>query len=112
MAPPHAGGGGGGGNATRVIRGGRPPQPPGAPPQPPWGNSTDPYDTRRPRPPPPQNPNAKCWFCLGSDSVETHLIASIGKAAYLAMPKGAINDGHVRACVRACMSVSLSDHRP
>lgn len=46
---------------------------------------------------PPRDPNAKCWFCLGSADVEKHLISSIGTGAYLAMPKGAINEGHVRS---------------
>ncbi|TMW61954.1 hypothetical protein Poli38472_009447 [Pythium oligandrum] len=48
---------------------------------------------QRNRPPVPER--TECWFCLATPSVERHLIVSIGQEAYLAMPKGAINEDHV-----------------
>jgi hypothetical protein len=43
---------------------------------------------------PPVPERSECWFCLATPSVERHLIVSIGQEAYLAMPKGAINEDH------------------
>jgi hypothetical protein len=36
-----------------------------------------------------------CWFCLGSPDVAKHLIASIGEAFYIALPKGALLDKEI-----------------
>ncbi|PRP87593.1 hypothetical protein PROFUN_04620 [Planoprotostelium fungivorum] len=36
-----------------------------------------------------------CWFCLGEDGAEHHLVASIGEHLYMALPKGPINQDHV-----------------
>ncbi|GLD99730.1 hypothetical protein PINS_up008458 [Pythium insidiosum] len=52
-------------------------------------------DRRREHRPPPVPERTECWFCLATPSVERHLIVSIGQEAYLAMPKGAINEDHV-----------------
>lgn len=52
-------------------------------------------DRRKPRGPPPIPERTECWFCLATPSVERHLIVSIGEEAYLAIPKGAINEDHI-----------------
>lgn len=36
-----------------------------------------------------------CWFCLGSEKVEKHLVISIGKYSYLALAKGGLTKHHV-----------------
>ncbi|KXZ54774.1 hypothetical protein GPECTOR_4g844 [Gonium pectorale] len=36
-----------------------------------------------------------CWFCLGSVSADTELVASVGEEMYLALDKGAITPEHV-----------------
>jgi len=36
-----------------------------------------------------------CWFCLGSPSVEKHLVVSVGEHVYLAMAKGGLTKYHV-----------------
>ncbi|CAD5224474.1 unnamed protein product [Bursaphelenchus okinawaensis] len=36
-----------------------------------------------------------CWFCLLNEKAEKHLIVSIGTTAYMATPKGPLNDLHV-----------------
>eukprot|EP01102_Stenamoeba_stenopodia_P022230 TRINITY_DN9194_c0_g1_i1.p1 TRINITY_DN9194_c0_g1~~TRINITY_DN9194_c0_g1_i1.p1 ORF type:complete len:508 (+),score=89.16 TRINITY_DN9194_c0_g1_i1:86-1609(+) len=43
----------------------------------------------------PQQPPQPCWFCLGTPSVEKHLIVSVGDSIYLALPKGGIVEDHV-----------------
>lgn len=35
-----------------------------------------------------------CWFCLGSPSVEKHLVVSIGEQVYLALAKGGLTEFH------------------
>lgn len=35
-----------------------------------------------------------CWFCLGSEKVEKHLVISIGSYSYLALAKGGLNKYH------------------
>ena len=42
----------------------------------------------------PEDPREDCWFCLASDCCEKHFIVSVGETAYVAMPKGPINDNH------------------
>lgn len=37
----------------------------------------------------------KCWFCLSSPSVESHLILSIGESFYCALAKGPLVEDHV-----------------
>lgn len=64
---------------------------------------------------PPPQPTGPCWFCkrsffvefflganffslflgLSSPEVEKHLVSSIGEHAYLALPKGPLNDNHL-----------------
>lgn len=36
-----------------------------------------------------------CWFCLGSEKVEKHLVISIGEHAYMTLAKGGLNNQHV-----------------
>jgi hypothetical protein len=36
-----------------------------------------------------------CWFCLGSDTVERHLVVSVADSIYLALPKGGLVDEHM-----------------
>merc|ERR1712048_838035 len=36
-----------------------------------------------------------CWFCLGSEKVEKHLVISIGEHAYMTLAKGGLNQQHV-----------------
>lgn len=36
-----------------------------------------------------------CWFCLGSEKVEKHLVISIGSHSYMALAKGGLNNHHV-----------------
>ncbi len=36
-----------------------------------------------------------CWFCLGSPTVEKHLVVGLAQKVYLALPKGTLTDGHV-----------------
>ena len=43
----------------------------------------------------PRGPPAPCWFCLASPNVDTHLIVCIGTEAYVALPKGGVDDNHV-----------------
>jgi len=40
----------------------------------------------------------KCWFCLGGEKVETHLVVSVGTLVYLAMAKGGLNPYHILIC--------------
>mmetsp|Transcript_15460 Transcript_15460/g.31847 ORF Transcript_15460/g.31847 Transcript_15460/m.31847 type:complete len:815 (-) Transcript_15460:13-2457(-) len=42
----------------------------------------------------PEDPREDCWFCLASECCEKHFIVSVGETAYVAMPKGPINDNH------------------
>eukprot|EP01132_Coremiostelium_polycephalum_P009149 gene9149-11215_t len=42
-----------------------------------------------------QYEETKCWFCLSSPDVESHLVVTIGSEAYLAFPKGGIVDHHL-----------------
>ncbi|XP_078481216.1 CWF19-like protein 1 [Ciona intestinalis] len=35
-----------------------------------------------------------CWFCLGGDKVEKHLVASVGELCYVAMAKGGLTSDH------------------
>merc|ERR1712223_883439 len=44
---------------------------------------------------PPPQPTGPCWFCLSSPEVEKHLVVSIGDHAYLALPKGPLNENHL-----------------
>ncbi|CAO1299250.1 unnamed protein product [Diamesa hyperborea] len=37
----------------------------------------------------------KCWFCLSSESIEKHLIISVGDNFYIALAKGPLNNYHV-----------------
>ena len=37
----------------------------------------------------------RCWFCIDSDDVAEHLIASIGDECYLALPKGGLVPDHL-----------------
>ncbi|KAH7686484.1 CCCH zinc finger domain-containing protein [Dioscorea alata] len=37
----------------------------------------------------------RCWFCLSSSDVESHLILSVGESWYLALAKGPLVDHHV-----------------
>lgn len=37
----------------------------------------------------------RCWFCLSSPDVESHLILSVGESWYLALAKGPLIDHHV-----------------
>jgi len=39
-----------------------------------------------------------CWFCLGGDKVEKHLVASVGKLTYVAAAKGQLVPGHMLIC--------------
>jgi Protein similar to CwfJ C-terminus 1 len=43
----------------------------------------------------PADTRSDCWFCLGSESCEKHLITGVYNACYTAMPKGPIHQGHV-----------------
>uniref|UniRef100_H2Y9K1 CWF19-like protein 1 n=1 Tax=Ciona savignyi TaxID=51511 RepID=H2Y9K1_CIOSA len=36
-----------------------------------------------------------CWFCLGGEKVEKHLVASVGDLCYVAMAKGGLSPDHV-----------------
>ncbi|EDQ90245.1 uncharacterized protein MONBRDRAFT_16291 [Monosiga brevicollis MX1] len=46
-----------------------------------------------------------CWFCLGSPKVEKHLVASVSKDVYLALPKGQLCEDHVLIVpVKHCQS--------
>merc|ERR1719367_142356 len=49
---------------------------------------------QRAKRPPPQ-PTGPCWFCLSSAEVEKHLVVSVGEHAYLALPKGPLNENHL-----------------
>lgn len=37
----------------------------------------------------------KCWFCLSSSSVESHLLISVGESYYCALAKGPLVQNHV-----------------
>ncbi|XXG46025.1 hypothetical protein AAC387_Pa02g0966 [Persea americana] len=37
----------------------------------------------------------KCWFCLSSPDIESHLVLSIGESCYCALAKGALVEDHV-----------------
>ncbi|XP_057969244.1 zinc finger CCCH domain-containing protein 64 isoform X2 [Malania oleifera] len=41
------------------------------------------------------NRSGKCWFCLSSPNVESHLIISIGESFYCALAKGPLVQDHV-----------------
>ncbi|GMH33389.1 hypothetical protein BSKO_01223 [Bryopsis sp. KO-2023] len=43
----------------------------------------------------PNKPVDGCWFCLGSDSSDKGLVASVGAECYIAMDKGPISSDHV-----------------
>ncbi|XP_076819990.1 CWF19-like protein 1 isoform X2 [Clavelina lepadiformis] len=36
-----------------------------------------------------------CWFCLGGEKVDKHLVASVGHLCYVALAKGGLTDNHV-----------------
>jgi len=36
-----------------------------------------------------------CWFCLINPKIEEHLLLHVGKACYLALAKGPVNEGNV-----------------
>ena len=38
---------------------------------------------------------SSCFFCLSNRDVAKHLLVSVGEAAYVALPKGAMTPGHV-----------------
>ena len=42
-------------------------------------------------------------FCLASETVKTHLIVSVGEAAYLALPRGGVHEQHVLIIPIACV---------
>ena len=50
------------------------------------------YDPNKRKPPPPP---VSCWFCL-SNNKDTHMIASIGNASFVAMDKGGLNPEHAQ----------------
>lgn len=43
----------------------------------------------------PMNVDKECWFCLGSDKVETQLVIGLGSNCYVAMDKGPLSSHHV-----------------
>lgn len=47
------------------------------------------------QPLPAGQPVAGCWFCLSNPNADVNLVASVGEECYVAVDKGAINDGHV-----------------
>ncbi|KAI3646773.1 hypothetical protein MP228_009701 [Amoeboaphelidium protococcarum] len=50
----------------------------------------------------------KCWFCLSNPDIESHLIVSIGKYYYVALPKGPLCKNHVLIIPIAHQSSLLS----
>ncbi|EFJ41492.1 hypothetical protein VOLCADRAFT_98560 [Volvox carteri f. nagariensis] len=48
-----------------------------------------------------------CWFCLGSASADTELVASVGEEVYLAVDKGPITPEHVLIVPIDHMSASV-----
>eukprot|EP00208_Stichococcus_sp_RCC1054_P002085 CAMPEP_0206146064 /NCGR_PEP_ID=MMETSP1473-20131121/29358_1 /ASSEMBLY_ACC=CAM_ASM_001109 /TAXON_ID=1461547 /ORGANISM="Stichococcus sp, Strain RCC1054" /LENGTH=638 /DNA_ID=CAMNT_0053542501 /DNA_START=442 /DNA_END=2358 /DNA_ORIENTATION=+ len=48
-----------------------------------------------PAPLPAGQPVDGCWFCLSNPNADVELVASVGEECYVAVDKGAINDGHV-----------------
>lgn len=48
-----------------------------------------------------------CWFCLGGEKVEKHLVASVGNLTYLAAAKGQLVPGHMLICPIAHHASSL-----
>jgi Protein similar to CwfJ C-terminus 1/Zinc knuckle len=57
---------------------------------------TDKFIRRATKLRPPVEESKNCWFCLGSADLDTHLIASIGGAAYIALDKGQLVRDHVQ----------------
>lgn len=55
-------------------------------------NKNGAYDPNKRKPPPPP---VSCWFCL-SNNKDTHMIASIGNASFVAMDKGGLNPEHAQ----------------
>ena len=55
----------------------------------------------------PREPQGPCWFCLSSAEVEKHLVVSIGDHAYLALPKGPLNENHVMILPIGCHRCAL-----
>jgi len=55
----------------------------------------------------PRPQNWSCWFCLGNDKVEKHLVASVGQLCYIAVAKGGLVPGHVLICPIAHHASSL-----
>ena len=45
----------------------------------------------------------ECWFCLASESVKTHLIASVGDNCYVALPRGGLTPHHALIIPIACV---------
>ena len=56
------------------------------------GENNGSYDPNKRKPPPPP---VSCWFCL-SNNKDTHMIASIGNASFVAMDKGGLNPEHAQ----------------
>eukprot|EP00957_Ditylum_brightwellii_P074900 5692342-Ditylum_brightwellii.AAC.1 len=44
---------------------------------------------------PPADTRKDCWFCLASPTCERHLIISVGKSCYTALPRGSLDTHHV-----------------
>lgn len=55
----------------------------------------------------PRPQDWSCWFCLGGDKVEKHLVASVGNLCYLAAAKGQLVPGHMLICPIAHHGSSL-----
>jgi len=51
--------------------------------------------------------NWSCWFCLGGDKVEKHLVTSVGSLCYVAAAKGQLLPGHMLICPIAHHGSSL-----
>uniref|UniRef100_A0A7E5A247 CwfJ_C_1 domain-containing protein n=1 Tax=Panagrellus redivivus TaxID=6233 RepID=A0A7E5A247_PANRE len=51
-----------------------------------------------------------CWFCLSNANAEKHLIVSVGKKAYAAMPKGPLTEDHVMVLsIQHVQSMAVAD---
>ncbi|KAJ1440810.1 CwfJ C-terminus 1-domain-containing protein-like protein [Ochromonadaceae sp. CCMP2298] len=47
--------------------------------------------------------SADCWFCLASPQVKVHLIVSVGRFSYLALPRGGVSAQHVLIAPIECV---------
>lgn len=83
-----------------------------------WGSDQNRHGQKRKHPNNNRNHNGmekkqarpqdwSCWFCLGGQKVEKHLVASVGNLCYVAAAKGQLVPGHMLICPIAHHASSL-----